>query len=156
MKYLFCLLWLSLCCRYAVAQGYRLEGSELRFEQELTFKKGSAELNTEDIAVLKAVKEFMDEKKYVSLLRIEGNVQGSDNDQLLSERRAMAAAQWLVQAGIGCERLLPVGFGSTKPADRRNRISFQMASLRGKLMGGMPADGGGRIAGDLCKTKTGR
>ena len=156
MKYLLSFFLLGLYGIQATAQGYTLEGNEIHFEQELTFKKGSAELNTADIAVLKAVKDFMDEKKYVSLLRIEGNVQGSGNDQQLSEKRAMAAAQWLVQAGIGCERLLPVGFGSTKPADKHTRVSFQMASLRGKLMGGMPADGGGRIAGDLCKIKTSR
>jgi OOP family OmpA-OmpF porin len=156
MKYFLSLVLVSLYSTGVMAQGYKLEGSEIHFDKELTFRKGSAELNPEDITVLKAVKEFLEEKTYVSLLRIEGNVQGSANDQLLSEKRAMVAAQWLVQAGIACERLLPVGFGNTKPSDKQNRVRFQMASLRGKLMGGMPADGGGHIAGDLCKTRTAR
>lgn len=63
MKYLFSFFLLGLYGIQATAQSYTLEGNEIHFEQELTFRKGSAELNAADIAVLKAVKDFMDEKK---------------------------------------------------------------------------------------------
>ena len=60
---------------------------------------------------------------------------------------------------IDCNRLIAVGFGSTKPvADNstpvgkaeNRRIEFVMAGLRGKAISGMPLDGGGKVAGDLC------
>lgn len=50
---------------------------------------------------------------------------------------------------------LAVGFGNTKPvADnstvdgkaQNQRISFVIAALRGRPIGGMPLDGGGKIA----------
>ena len=62
--------------------------------------------------------------------------------------------------GVDCKRLIAVGFGSAKPvADnstpegkaQNRRVSFFNAALRGRLIGGMPADGGGQIAGDLIE-----
>jgi OOP family OmpA-OmpF porin len=79
--------------------------------------------------------------------------------QKLSEKRAAAVCQRLVQMGIDCQRLLPVGFGSTKPVADNNspegkskngRIAFVNTALRGKNIGGMPVDGGGVIAGNAC------
>ena len=61
--------------------------------------------------------------------------------------------------GVDCKRLVAVGFGNTKPvADnstpdgkaRNSRVSFFNAALRDRLIGGMPADGGGKVAGDAC------
>jgi hypothetical protein len=55
---------------------------------------------------------------------------------------------------------IAVGFGSTKPvADDSNaegkaknqRIVVAPAALRGILIGGMPADGNGKPAGNVCK-----
>lgn len=65
----------------------------------------------------------------------------------------------VVRHGVACERLLPVGFGETKPiADNRTatgraqnrRTEFVPVALRGKVIGGLPPDGGGQIAGDAC------
>jgi len=79
----------------------------------------------------------------------------------LTEKRATAVGRWLVAHGIDCKRLLAVGFGSNKPiADnatpdgraQNRRITISNAALRGRLIGGMPADGGGQPASDdLCK-----
>jgi OOP family OmpA-OmpF porin len=65
-----------------------------------------------------------------------------------------------VEQGIDCKRLISVGFGSSKPvADnatpegrRQNtRIEIINAALRGKVIGGMPIDGGGILAVDPCE-----
>ena len=78
----------------------------------------------------------------------------------MTEKRATAVAQWLVKHGIDCNRLLPVGFGSTKPIApndtaenkaQNRRISFVHAALRGKSIGGFSVDGGGIVAGNPCK-----
>ena len=61
--------------------------------------------------------------------------------------------------GIDCKRLMPVGFGATKPVAKNDtpegkasniRITLVNAALNGKLIGGLPANGGGVISIDLC------
>lgn len=61
--------------------------------------------------------------------------------------------------GADCKRLIAVGFGSTKPVADNNtaegkaanrRVSFINAALRSRPIGGMPVDGGGKVAGDIC------
>ena len=93
-------------------------------------------------------------------MRIEGHVSGSTTSQALSEKRALAICKKLIAAGVDCKRLIAVGFGDTKPIEENNtpsgraantRISFVNAALRGHLIGGMPADGGGVVAGDVCE-----
>jgi OOP family OmpA-OmpF porin len=72
----------------------------------------------------------------------------------------MAICRWLVSNGIDCKRLIAVGFGSMKPIEdsrtpegkaKNRRMVFELAALRGHLIGGADADGGGKVAGDLCK-----
>jgi OmpA-OmpF porin, OOP family len=102
-------------------------------------------------------------KEYITLMRVEGH---SDNSgtaadiQKLTEQRAMTVCRWLVTNGIDCKRVIPVGFGDTKPIESNDtpmgkannrRIVFALAALKGKMIGGMPADGGGVVAGDPCK-----
>lgn len=70
----------------------------------------------------------------------------------------MAVARALIGKGVDCHRLVVVGFGDTKPvaappAPGNTRIEFVNAALRGRLIGGMPEDGGGRIAGDPCQAQ---
>jgi OOP family OmpA-OmpF porin len=79
---------------------------------------------------------------------------------MLSEKRAMAVARWLVGHGVACGRVIPVGFGQTKPVvpndtpdnkAQNRRVAFVNAALKGKPIGGAPVDGGGKVAGDPCK-----
>jgi OOP family OmpA-OmpF porin len=74
--------------------------------------------------------------------------------QARSEARALAVAKALVKAGVDCKRVLPVGFGASKPAfedaSKNTRMVFENAALRGHAIGGMPVDGGGKVAGDPC------
>lgn len=72
----------------------------------------------------------------------------------------MIVCRWLVANGIDCKRLIAVGFGSNKPVESNDtpqgkamnrRMVFALAALKGKMIGGMPADGGSVVAGDPCK-----
>jgi OOP family OmpA-OmpF porin len=65
-----------------------------------------------------------------------------------------------VAKGIKCTRLIAVGFGATKPVAandtpenkaQNRRIAFVNAALKGRPIGGMSVDGGGKIAGDPCR-----
>lgn len=142
------------------AQDYKLEGNEVKISKSILFETGNVVLKPESTAALEIIKQYLTDRSYISLLRIECHSDNSgDATQVLTEKRAFAICKKLVEMGIDCKRLIAVGFGSTKPvADnstpegkaQNRRVSFFNAALRGHLIGGMPADGGGQIAGDVC------
>jgi OmpA-OmpF porin, OOP family len=158
----FCLFILCVCTLHLTAQMPKIENGKLVLDKQVTFKSGSSELTDEGKAALQSIKEFLIAKEYITKLRIEGHLGNSnaeDKNQLLTEQRSLAVAKWLVTNGIDCNRLIAVGFGSTKPVAENNnpegkvqnrRMEFIPAELRGKAIGGMPLDGGGKVAGDPC------
>jgi OmpA-OmpF porin, OOP family len=144
------------------AQDYKLEGNEVKLSKQVSFDAGTDKLKPESIAALQIIKQYLTDKSYITQLRVEGHT-ANDNDvdfnQKLSERRALAVCKKLVQMGVDCKRLIAVGFGDTKPvADNstpagkteNRRVSFINVSLRGTVIGGLPIDGGGQLAGDVC------
>ena len=143
--------------------GYSIQGNEVLTGSTVLFKTGTAELLPASDSALLTIKRYLDDKSYISLLRIEGHVAAGGDaaaGQQLSQQRALAVAARLVALGADCKRLIAVGFGATKPVAvnatvegrlQNNRISFFNAALRGRLIGGMPADGGGQVAGDVCR-----
>ena len=161
MKWNFALL-LSLFSLALYAQDYKLEGNEVKTAKQIIFETGSDELKPESMAALEVIKQYLADKSYISLLRVECHTDNSGDvnaGQLLTEKRALAICKKLVEMGVDCRRLIAVGFGNTKPvADnstpegraQNRRVSFLNAALRNRLIGGMPADGGGKVAGDVC------
>ena len=147
---------------FCTAQLPKMENGKLILEKQVTFKTGSAELTDEGKAALIPVKEFLVQKDYITTLRIEGHSDNSSSEpasHTLTEKRALAVCKWLIENGIDCKRLIPVGFGSAKPIAsnddpiskaQNRRIEFMPAALKGKAIGGMPLDGGGVVAGDPC------
>ena len=142
---------------------FELDGNNLKVPDPVLFETGSDHLKPESSRALEHVSAYLAEKTYISLMRIEGHTDnGGDpnQSQTLTERRALAVARALVAMGVDCKRLLPVGFGDSKPVapndtpDNRaqnRRMTFANAALRGHAIGGMPTDGGGRVAGDPCQ-----
>lgn len=157
-------LGLILVCGMIYAAGsFELNGNSLVLKGTIIFETGSAKVKAESDAALNFVKSYLVEKSYVSLLRIEvhtDNTGSADQNQKLTEARALSVAKALVARGVDCKRLLPVGFGSSKPVAandtpegkaRNRRTEFVNAALRGRAIGGMPVDGGGKVAGDACR-----
>ena len=148
---------------FSKAQLPKIENNQLVLDNPVSFKPGTSELTDEGKEALKPVKDFLVAKEYISLLRVEGHSDDSGNEsdmQKLTEQRALSVCRWLVANGIDCKRLVAVGFGSTKPVESNStpagkaanrRMVFALAALRGKMIGGMPSDGGGVMAGDSCK-----
>ncbi len=151
------MLSLLLCSLlYAQSAAVTVDGNRLILPGPVLFETGSATLKTESEASLLSVVSYLAEKSYVSTLRVEGHAE----DQALSEARALAVSRYLVSKGVVCSRLLPVGFGANKPvADASTpegraqnvRIELVNAALMNRPIGGMPVDGGGKVAGDPCK-----
>lgn len=140
----------------AAPASYELDGSRLILPSPIRFATGAATLDPASEPALRHIAGYLAEKTSVSTLRIEGHA----DDPRLSEARALAVTAWLVAHGVECARLLPVGFGSTKPiADasspegraQNTRIEAVTAGLRGRAIGGMPLEGGGVVAGDPCR-----
>jgi OOP family OmpA-OmpF porin len=142
---------------------FKLEGHELVLPSPITFKSGTDTLTGESTPALEHVRAYLEAKSYISALRIEGHsdTDGADS-QPLTEKQALAVARWLVEKGVDCKRLVPVGFGNTRPVAanatpegkaQNRRVTFFNAGLRGRPIGGLPVDGGGKLAGDPCAKK---
>lgn len=139
-----------------------IKDNQLVLKDAVAFETGSDRIAAQSDGPLDQVREFLVEKTYVSTLRIEVHSDSTGAaafNQQLSEKRAIAVARWLVAHNIDCKRLIAVGFGDTKPiADNKTpegraqnrRTVFAIAGLRGRAIGGMPLDGGGKLAGDAC------
>lgn len=142
---------------------YKIENNELILPSAISFKAGTAELLPSSDSALNHIQQYLKEKTYITLLRIEGhtdNVNKEEVNQLLSEKRALAVGKWLENHEIDCNRLICVGFGSSKPLQSNEtaegraanqRISIYNAEMRKVRIGGLPSDGGGKKAGDVCK-----
>lgn len=149
-------IFLSLAVGCAAAP--RIENNAIVLDRAFTFAAGSANLTPESDAAATQLAEFLREKSLLTRIRIEGHVaDGESGDaQKLSRARARTVAAKLVALGVECARLLPVGFGKTKPvaspasAAANTRIEVKVAALRGRAIGGLPEDGGGQSAGDPC------
>ncbi len=152
------LLLLALTCSAAP----KIEDTTILFDSAVTFVAGKAELTAESTAALEQLTAFLAAKTYLSKVRIEGHVATGDAaaDQSLSEARALAVGRKLVALGVDCARLVSVGFGATKPTAPNDtpenraantRLLFKIAALRGHPIGGLPEDGGGKVAGPLCE-----
>lgn len=138
-----------------------VDNHRLILKAQLRFEADSDTLTSDSRVALRHIANYLEDKSYISTLRIEGHVATGDAAaaQALSEKRALAVARRLVDLGVECKRLLPVGFGATKPvaapdtAEGRaanTRIEAVNAALRDRPIGGMPLDGGGKVAGDAC------
>ncbi len=135
----------------APAQELRRDGHEMVLPQPLAFAPGSPDLLTQSEPGLELIRAYLARQPSITLLRIEGHVTDGADEQarlVLSLKRSQSVALWLVAHGVECKRLIPVGFGSSKPrhpaGDARNeRIEFVNAALRGRPIGGLPVEGGG-------------
>ncbi len=146
-----------------LAPTFDVQDNRLALPAPVVFETGGPTLAGDAQPGLEHVAAFLNAKAYVTLLRLEGHVDADtppEKAQGLTEARALAAARWLVSRGISCKRLLPVGFGASKPVApndtpenkaQNRRLEARVAELRGRAIGGMPVDGGGRVAGDPCQ-----
>lgn len=161
MKLFLTLILLGLFTQAFAQKPYQLSGNELVLNKTITFKSAtSAELTKESDEALLIVKQYLDDKPYITLLRIEAHTSSSiSNAQKLTENRSLAVCQKLIALGVDCKRLVAVAFGSTKPvtdnssADgklKNDRITLVNVALRNVAIGGLPIDGRGLVVSKNC------
>ncbi len=139
----------------------QVRSSQLELGEPVLFETRQPKLQPGSERAMTVVAEYLHANPHIDALRIEVHTdsQGSSTfNQAMSEARALEVARRLVGEGVDCKRLVPVGFGETKPiADNRTaegraknrRVVFVIASQDGRPTGG-PLDGGGQ-GGDACR-----
>ena len=122
----------------------RIEQGQIKILERVEFENNSAKLRKQSDGILEAVLKVMNEHPEFTKLSVEGHTdsRGAANHNLdLSRRRAASVMKWLVDHGIGKDRLSSQGLGMTKPIDtndtdqgRQNnrRVEFHILEKDGK------------------------
>ena len=65
-----------------------------------------------------AVVDLLKENPHITMVEVAGHASQDDfaKNQELSEQRAAAVVTWLVSHGVDAKRLVPKGYGMTRPA----------------------------------------
>lgn len=148
-----------------VGQGMPVRGTppQLALPGPVLFDLNRGALQPASEPVINLVAGHMLATPRVTTLRIEvhSDSRGADVVNMkLTKLRAFSVACALRSAGVHCTRLLPVGFGETKPIApnqtaagraQNRRVELYHAAIDNALVAGLPLDGGGQIAGDPCQ-----
>ncbi len=105
--------------------------------QGILFDTGADRIRPESTPTLKEIGEMLQQHADLSLL-IEGhtdNVGSADANQALSEKRAAAVRQYLIEKfGIDAARLTAQGFGASKPAGSNDSPEGRQQNRRVELV----------------------
>jgi OOP family OmpA-OmpF porin len=135
-----------------------VNGDRLGVPGNIVYETGKAVIKPESEPTLNALKDFMEQNKNFTRIRVEGhtdNVGKPADNMKLSTDRAMAVVTWMDGHGVSKDRLLAVGFGDTKPiADNKTddgkaqnrRTEFHLAEIEGKPFLGRDETAGGTMA----------
>lgn len=96
---------------------------EIRILQKINFETASAKIKPESFTILDQVAQQLRAHQEVLKMRIEGHTDnvGADLYNLrLSQARAESVMQYLNGKGVAAERLVPVGYGESKPIASNN------------------------------------
>lgn len=137
----------------------RIDETGLVLPSPIRFEAGSDVLAPGSTKGLEDVMQFLAEKTYITLLRVETNaavLADREENVLLGMRRAERLARWFSDHGMDCKRLIFVTFGQEKPVaagkdERNERVEFRPATLRNIKIGGMPVDGSGLVVVPPCQ-----
>jgi len=100
------------------------------------FRSGRSELTDDGKAALKAVAPCLERRRYIVGGHTDSRGSAIGN-LILSQARAQAVVDYLVEQGVPAEQLIPKGYGETRPVDtnrteagraRNRRIDFRFAS----------------------------
>jgi outer membrane protein OmpA-like peptidoglycan-associated protein len=129
----------------------RIEEDHVELLAPVLFARARDVLLPQSRAVLDAAVSVLEKHPELSLVRVEGHTDGHGKAGYnlgLSKRRAKAVRLYLMQHGIGAERLQSDGFGSSRPiasndtteGRARNR-RVEMVIVRREAVAGLPGSG---------------
>jgi len=97
----------------------KVEKGKIIIKDTIYFDTGKAKIKPESIPVVKAVQGILAANPEITKVSIEGHTddRGSARaNRKLSQARAESVRNWLIENGIGPERLSAIGYGEDKPA----------------------------------------
>ncbi len=141
------------------ASAYAIEQGLLVMPQPIRFEPGDDVLTAQSAAGIAYLLGFLHDRPAMTLIRIETHGRAYADagiNQQLTEAQARRLGAAIKAAGGDCSRLVFAAFGDTKPVaagrdPANDRVVIAMAAMRGLAIGGMPADGGGRVIADACR-----
>jgi outer membrane protein OmpA-like peptidoglycan-associated protein len=119
--------------------------------ERVYFDTNKATIKQRSFNVLDQVATVLKRNPQITKVRVEGHTdsRGSAEYNLeLSKRRAQAVKEYLVDAGIGADRLVSEGYGETQPIEtnttaqgreRNRRVEFRILEVDGEPRGQTPS-----------------
>jgi outer membrane protein OmpA-like peptidoglycan-associated protein len=96
----------------------RVQGNEIKISRQVHFETGSAKILGDSNTLLEEIADVLTRNPNIRKVEIQGhtdNTGGRESNLMLSENRAKAVRQWLVNAGIEEARLTSKGYGQDRP-----------------------------------------
>ncbi|TNF30915.1 MAG: hypothetical protein EP329_13070 [Deltaproteobacteria bacterium] len=97
----------------------KVEKGKIIIKDKIYFDTGKATIKAESIPVVKAVHGILQSNPEITKVSIEGHTDdrgGANTNRKLSQARAESVRNWLIENGVGPERLSAVGYGEDRPA----------------------------------------
>ncbi len=126
-------------------------------EGKIVFDTARATIRPQSERVLRDLLAYLNANPDITRVRLEGHTDSratEEYNQKLSERRAIAVADWLVDHGLDHDRLLAVAFGKLRPLwpntsaiamQENRRTEFHVAELNGMRFHGDDPTAGGMV-----------
>lgn len=125
-------------------QRVEVEETRIRVDEKIHFAFDRADIAPESDDLLREIAQVINDNPQITRIRIEGHTDDegtADYNQDLSERRANAVLERLIENGVDPERIVAAGFGLTRPiADNGNdegralnrRVEFNILDQTGE------------------------
>jgi outer membrane protein OmpA-like peptidoglycan-associated protein len=96
----------------------KVEDNEIKIEQQINFGSNSATIKADSTPLMTQIADAFLRYPEIRRVEIQGHTDSRGNDAYnldLSQRRAEAVRQWLINAGVAAERMVAKGYGETVP-----------------------------------------
>jgi outer membrane protein OmpA-like peptidoglycan-associated protein len=96
----------------------KIVGSEIKLSKQIHFETDSAKIVGDSNALLEEIADVMQQNPNLKQIEIQGHTDNTgtrDRNATLSQQRADAVRQWLIQHGISGSRLTAKGYGQERP-----------------------------------------
>jgi outer membrane protein OmpA-like peptidoglycan-associated protein len=120
----------------------KIEGKEIKISKQIHFETDSSKIMGDSNALMEEIVDVMQRNTGIRKVEIQGhtdNTGTADHNLQLSDARAASVKAWMVGAGVDPARLVPKGYGQTRPlapnvtaGNRARNRRVQFIILEGK------------------------
>jgi outer membrane protein OmpA-like peptidoglycan-associated protein len=137
----------------------RVTTKEITIRHQIQFALDSAVILPESFGILTEVADTLIRHPEIRRLEVQGHTDNTgtpEHNRQLSEERSESVQAWLVQHGVGSERMVAKGYGQTRPLvpnvtaanrARNRRVQFIIQERDDAAAPAAPAKGGAAPAG---------